>query len=61
MITLEVASLQQGKGEYIKGGQLAQWGAIISTVQRAPRNLEYIYIIMETNNLCDIISIQIVL
>ena len=34
-------------------------GAIIPTVQRAPGNFEYIYIIMKTNNLCGIISIQI--
>ena len=50
-----------GGGGVYKGwnSQLAQWGAIIPTVQRAAGHFEYIYIIMETNDLCDIISIHI--
>ena len=36
-------------------------GGIIPTVQRAPGHFEYIYIIMTTNDLCDIISIHIAL
>ena len=36
--------------------QLAQWGAIIPTVQRAPGKFKCIYIIMKTNKLCDVIS-----
>ena len=48
----------QGEGGVYKGwnSQLAQWGAIIPTVQRAPGHFEYIYIIMKTNDLCNIIS-----
>ena len=51
------------KGGVYKGwnSQLAQWGAIIPTVQRAPGYFEYIYIIMKTNDQCDIISIHIAL
>ena len=50
----------EGEGGVYKGwnSQLAQWGAIIPTFQRAPGHFKYIYIIMKTNNLCDIISIH---
>ena len=53
----------KGEGGVYKGwnSQLAQWGAIIPTVQRAPGHFEYIYIIMKTNDLCDIISIHMYL
>ena len=60
--------LPSGYGAKEEGGvykgwnsQLAQWGAIIPTVQRAPGHFEYIYIIMKTNDLCDMISIHIAL
>ena len=36
-------------------------GAIIPTVQMNPGNFEYIYIITEKNNQCDVIYIQIAL
>ena len=36
-------------------------GAIIPTVQRAPGHFEYIYILMKTNDLCDISSVYIAL
>ena len=51
----------KGVGGVYKGwdSQLALLGAIILTVQRAPGNFEYIYIIMNPNNLFDVISIQI--
>ena len=53
----------KGEGGVYKGwnSQLAQWRAIIPTVQRAPGHFEYIYIIMKTNDLCDIISIHMYL
>ena len=53
----------KGEGGVYKGwnSQLAQWGAIILTVQRAPGHFEYIYNIMKTNDLFDIISIHIAL
>ena len=54
-----VSGGMRGEGEVYKGwnSRLAQWGAIIPTVQRAPGHLEYICIIMKTNDLCDILSI----
>ena len=53
----------KGEGGVYKGwnSHLAQWGAIIPTAQWAPGHFEYIYIIMKTTDLCDIISIQIAL
>ena len=53
----------KGEGGVYKGwnSQSAQWGAIIPTIQRAPGNFEYIYIIIKTNNLCDVLSIQLAL
>ena len=55
--------VSQGEGGLYKGwnSQLAQWGAIIPTVQRAPGNSECIYNVRGTNTLCDRISIQTVL
>ena len=41
--------------------RISLMGAIISTVQRAPGYFEDTYIIMNTNDLCDLISIHIAL
>ena len=53
----------KGEGRVYEGwnSQYTQWGVIISTVQRAPGNFEYVYIIMKTNNLWNVISIHIAL
>ena len=59
----DLLSRTRREGGVYKGwnGQLAQWGAIIPSVQRAPGHFEYIFIIMKTNDPCDIISIYIAL
>ena len=53
----------KGEGGVYKGwnNQLAQRGAIIPTIQRAPGYFEYIYKIIKTNDVCDIISIHVAL